>query len=507
MKPNPQPVLHLSLLLFALAGLTTPLARSQDHIKGKWGPVFKWPNVPIHAHVLPNGKVLFWGRREWNEENTAPTQTLDPHNCTPRIWDPQNSDREKAFTKLPQPGFNLFCAGHTFLPDGRLLVAGGHYADGKGAEKAVIFNPATDDPNKMWTRLPNMNRGRWYPTAVTLADGSVLVSGGTDQHGQINNKQQIFRNGEWKTTQNFDAQLYYPRLHLAPDGRVLLAGPDRKTQRLDTSGGGTWTILGDRKNLALSLKEAPSVMYEPGKVLFIGGGDPPQKSVEELDLTQGTPEWKEMTPMTRARRHHNATLLPDGTVLITGGTGGRGFNDLSKPVKVPELWNPVTKEWTPMAEEGEPRQYHSIALLLPDATVLSGGGGEYNLEENGSPNNPTDSRRNAQIFFPPYLFKSTPESPRPAITDAPSEVAYGQSFPVQIAAGAIIGSVSWVRLGSVTHAFNSNQRFNSLEFSSNGTTLTVKAPASRNVCPPGHYMLFVLDQNKVPSVSRIVRIK
>ena len=248
-------------------------------------------------------------------------------------------------------------------------------------------------------------------------------------------------------------------------------------------------------------------MYEPGKVLFIGGGDPPQKSVEELDLTQGTPEWKEMTPMTRARRHHNATLLPDGTVLITGGTGGRGFNDLSKPVKVPELWNPVTKEWTPMAEEGEPRQYHSIALLLPDATVLSGGGGEYNLEENGSPNNPTDSRRNAHIFFPPYLFKSTPESPRPAITDAPSEVAYGQSFPVQIAAGAIIGSVSWVRLGSVTHAFNSNQRFNSLEFSSNGTTLTVKAPASRNVCPPGHYMLFVLDQNKVPSVSRIVRIK
>ena len=191
--------------------------------------------------------------------------------------------------------------------------------------KRSSFNPATNDPNKIWKRLPKMNRGRWYPTAITLADGSVLVSGGTDEHKQINNEQQIFKNGEWKKTQNFELQLYYPRMHVAPDARVLLAGPDRVTQRLNTSGNGAWTVLGNRKNLAISLKEAPSVMYEPGKVLFIGGGDPPQKTVEELDLTQGTPEWKEITPMTKARRHHNATLLPDGNVLVTGGTEATGL--------------------------------------------------------------------------------------------------------------------------------------------------------------------------------------
>ena len=466
--------------------------------------MLKWPNVPIHVHVLPNGKVLFWGRREWKAENTAPAQGLDPHNCNPRIWNPGDTNPATAFTVLPKLDFNLFCSGHTFLPDGRLLIAGGHDSDGKGVNKAVIFNPAIDPASESpWKRLPKMNRGRWYPTAITLADGSVLVSGGTDQHKQINNEQQIFKNGEWKKTQNFDLQLYYPRLHVAPDARVLLAGPDRETQRLNTSGDGAWTILGNRKNLAISLKEAPSVMYEPGKVLFIGGGDPPQKTVEELDLTQGTPEWKEIAPMTRARRHHNATLLPDGTVLVTGGTEGHGFNDLSKPVKLPEMWIRTSKKWTPMAEEAEPRLYHSIAVLLPDATVLSGGGGEYRSSEHGPANHPKDSQRNVQIFSPPYLFKSTAENPRPVITDAPREVGYGQSFPVKVAAGAIIGGVTWVRLGSVTHSFNSNQRINSLEFSGSGTTLRVKAPPSPKVCPPGHYMLFVLDKNKVPSVSRI----
>jgi hypothetical protein len=79
-----------------------------------------------------------------------------------------------------------------------LLIAGGHYSDGKGVEKAVLFNPFTNDTNKIWEPVPKMNRGRWYPTAITLADGSVLVSGGTDEHKQTNNEQQIFKNGEWK---------------------------------------------------------------------------------------------------------------------------------------------------------------------------------------------------------------------------------------------------------------------------------------------------------------------
>ncbi|MDQ3623642.1 MAG: DUF1929 domain-containing protein [Verrucomicrobiota bacterium] len=295
-------------------------------------------------------------------------------------------------------------------------------------------------------------------------------------------------------------------MHVVSDGRVLLAGPDRFTQRLDVAAK-EWTGVGNRQNVGLSLKEAPSVMYEPNKVIFIEGGqDPPRKDVELLDLTQPAPKWEKIASMTKARRHHNATLLPDGSVLVTGGTDGAGFNDLAKPVKLPELWTPATGQWTSMAEESVPRQYHSTAVLLPDATVLSGGGGEYRPDGQHQ-NHPNDSRRNAQIFSPPYLFKSTVQKPRPVITDIPGEVDYGQSFAVQVTAGVTIGMVSWLRLSSVTHAFNMNQRVNLLEFSGSGTTLMVKAPASNKVCPPGHYMLFVLDAGKVPSVGRIIRIK
>ncbi len=115
-----------------------------------------------------------------------------------------------------------------------------------------------------------------------------------------------------------------------------------------------------------------------------------------------------------ARRQHNATLLPDGTVLVMGGTQGNGgesngFNDLTpgQPIRSAELWDPKTGHWTLMARASVDRCYHSVAVLLPDATVLSAGGGEYRPNNNlDRENNPNDSHKNAQIFSPPYLFRS-----------------------------------------------------------------------------------------------------
>src|SRR5690242_2776007 len=75
---------------------------------GQWGPLFPLPNVAIHTHVLPNGKVLFWGRRD------HPEDSLDAHECTAHIWDPET----KEFSATPQPVLvdgtkvNLFCSGH-----------------------------------------------------------------------------------------------------------------------------------------------------------------------------------------------------------------------------------------------------------------------------------------------------------------------------------------------------------------------------------------------------------
>jgi hypothetical protein len=145
-----------------------------------------------------------------------------------------------------------------------------------------------------------------------------------------------------------------------------------------------------------------------------------------------------------------------------------------------------------MASMARPRIYHSTAVLLPDGRVLSAGGGRWG-----------PSYLDAEFYSPPYLFKGT----RPTITSAPATVGYGLDFFVQTPDGANITAVTLLRLGSVTHAFNANQRFLKLTFLPSAGGLTVRAPSTAALAPPGHYMLFLLNANGVPSVASIVRIQ
>jgi glycosidase len=480
---------------------------------GRWDAVFPLPKVAVHSHLLPNGKVLFWGRRD------NPGDSLDVHACTPEVWDPITGKT----TPTPQPRLlngstvNLFCSGHTLLPDGRLLVVGGHLVDGNGLNQATVYDYRTGK----WTPLPIMNNGRWYPTAVTLADGTALVLSGShfgpDGTTQIiNDVQQIWNGTAWRSIVNFIGLPLYPRVHVAPNGKVFMSGTNAQTFLLDTSGPGTWTPLagpgGSRINGARDY--APSVMYDVGKVIYIGGGnDPgtnaPSANAETIDLTAANPAWRATGSMHHRRRQHNATILPDGTVLVSGGTQGgggpnNGFNDLDQgePVHVAERWDPATGQWTELAAEAVDRCYHATALLLPDATVLSAGGGEFRPDTPTSVNLPKDSHRDAQIFHPPYLFRG----PRPDLTAAPDEVVYGESFTVGTAHPDEIGLVSWIRLPSVTHSFDQNQRINFLKFGVDQGKLKITAPDRPEVCPPGHYMLFVLNKAKVPSLAKIIRI-
>jgi hypothetical protein len=252
---------------------------------------------------------------------------------------------------------------------------------------------------------------------------------------------------------------------------------------------------------------------EGGKVIYIGGGNnsdtkAPTNAVEVIDLNEASPVWRPTERMKFARRQHNAVLLPDGTVLVTGGTRGGGgpndgFNDLTpgQPVHEAELWDPTTGKWTELAAEAVDRCYHSTPVLLPNATVLSAGGGEYR-PDNRNANDPKDSHSNAQIFFPPYLFQGS----RPDILTSPDEVTYGETFEVGTSKPEEIAHVSWIRLPSVTHSFDQNQRISFLASSIEQQKLTVTAPPNSNVCPPGHYMLFLLNKAKVPSVAKIIKI-
>lgn len=482
------------------------LARAQ----GRWRSRFSLPNVAIHTNVLPNGRVLMWGRRD------RPTDSPNVHVCTPFVWDPTTG----ALATTPQPKLadgttvNLFCAGHTFLPDGRLLVVGGHLQDGEGVNQAAIYDPAA----KTWQAVALMNEGRWYPTATSLPDGSVLVLSGSFRAPSgliaINDRLQIWNGAGWTSIVNFIGLPLYPRMHVLSDGRVLMSGPLAQTYVLNTAAGGSWATLAGSTRINGQRDYAPAVMYDVDKVLYMGGGNDkgtnqPTAAAEVLDMSKPTPRWQATQPMQVRRRHHNATVLPDGSVLVTGGTRGgggpnNGFNDLgpNQPVHAAELWDPATGTWTLLAEEGVDRCYHATAVLLPDATVLSAGGGEYYLQ-GMQENLPEDSHRDAQIFLPPYLFKG----PRPVITTAPGTLLYGKTFDLVTPQAGDIGKVSLVSLASVTHAFDQNQHFCPLTFKVGVGKLEVEAPKSPNHCPPGHSMLFVLSKAGVPSLAQIVQIQ
>ena len=139
---------------------------------------------------------------------------------------------------------NLFCAGHTFLSDGRLLVVGGHLADGEGVNQATIYDAETNS----WTPTALMNEGRWYPTATTLPDGRILVLAGSFRapNGQtvMNDVPQLWDNGAWSpilntggSPINFNGLALYPRMHVASDGQVFMSGPLEQTYLLKTSAG------------------------------------------------------------------------------------------------------------------------------------------------------------------------------------------------------------------------------------------------------------------------------
>ena len=487
-------------------------------VAGQWQGTLNWPFVAIHNHLLPNGKLL-----TWQGHNDGTVQMPMPMGTETYQWDPSSAT-------LSSPNYmpdNIFCSGHTLLADGRLFVAGGHdkyyynpdYIGGINVANTYNYTTGT------WSREPSMNRNRWYPTSTTLSNGSVLtISGETEPLSMLDASDahryqpELWSNGSWSWLANADRNRklpLYPMMFLAPDGRVFNAGPNVRTGYLNTANGGSWTDgplhqLG-RTNApavtnpltAYSYAEHESgtaVMYAPGKILVIGGAGPAgiTNTVERIDLNAGaSAQFEYDAPMQFPRFHVNSTVLPDGTVLVTGGIPNDSKND-GAAILPAEIWTPPLSgsgpgSWTTMNSMSEPRLYHSTALLLPDGRVLSAGGGHgggYN------------DHANAEIFSPPYLFKG----PRPVITSAPNSVSYGAPFVFDTPSPNSIDAVSWIRLSSVTHSFNMNQRFLKLPITGrSSTSVIVSAPNSANNCPPGDYMVFALS-NGVPSEAKIVSI-
>lgn len=458
-------------LLITGATVTFPGgATAQDRAEvGEWGPVENWPVGPTHMHLLPNGDVMFFGEFEDGERHF--------------IWDPETG----GFAELPYAGFNIFCAGHAFLPDGRILISGGHEDDHVGFAKAVIFDPATGT----WAgEVPDMNAGRWYPTSTTLPNGEVLVvSGETTSSSDLNPLPQVFEpdTGKWRDLETAELEIpYYPRQFVAPNGRVFITSPRRMSYWLDTNGTGS---IAEFKNFNFGAPRSygGAVMYEPGKILIMGGGTPPTDMAEVIDLNSPDPTWQVVAPMHAKRRQLNAVLLPDGKVMVIGGSSGAAFSDAAKAVFEPEVWDPATNTWTEWAPQATFRGYHSTAVLLPDGRILSGGGRH-------------DS--SAQIFSPPYLFRGE----RPDMGSAPAQILPGREFFIRTSNPGKVAKVTLIRNGSVTHAFDQNTRFASVPFKAVEGGVLIAPMTNNNELPPGPYMLFLVDGDGVPSMGKILFI-
>jgi len=486
-EEEPQPFLEPAEMMHASIQ-PEAVVESHPEQNGRWDTLpIVMPINPVHVALMRTGKVLIVA----GSGNDAGNKSFQA-----AVWDPQ------ALTiRTFKLSYDMFCNGMVILPDGRPFVLGGtlKYDQFLGEPRASAFDPATEK----FADLPKMSGGRWYPTGTVLGDGSVLVySGLNDTNSKTNRTVQIWTGKAWTPAGTaFSGVPLYPREHVLPNGKVFVSGSDR-TSRIYDPATRTFitvatTLFGSDRHYGTSvlLPLTPANGFKP-RVMILGGDDPATDTTELIDLSAPTPKWVQGPRMTKGRIQLNATLLPDGKILVSGGSVKD--EDKATAVKEAQLYDPDSNTFRSGSSMEFPRLYHSNTLLLPDATVVALGG------------NPQRKvyQHEVEVYSPPYLFKADGSpAKRPAITDVLSRaIGYGTPFKVSTPDAAKIKSVVLIRAGAVTHSFDMEQRLVGLSFTTGPGELTVTAPATGNLAPPGYYLLFILDTNGVPSVARFVRL-
>ena len=464
----------------------------------QWSDLIPLSMVTPSAALLPDGKVLLWSSSDRFTDGAPSGKTYTT------LFDPLTQTASE--TLVSDTGHDMFCTGTTNLPDGRILVNGG-----KDSGKTSLYDPATHS----WSTGATMVIPRGYNANTLTQDGSVFTLGGSWSGGRGN------KHGErWSAATGWqrltgvpvDAALgndpdfafradNHMWLFPAPNGQVLQAGPSAAMNWIDTQDSGRITPAGTRGDDVYS-QSGNAVMYDIGKVLKAGGatayeGRNAGNAAYVIDMNAGV-SVRKVAPMAYARIFSNGVVLPNGQVLILGGhTFGQPWSDTNS-VLVPELWDPATETFTPLPPMGVPRNYHSIALLLPDARVLSAGSG---LCGSCATNHP-----NAQILTPHYLLNEDGSpATRPVITEAPATATHGTS--IAVSTDSDVASFVLVRLGSTTHTVNNDQRRVPLQFSTTGDNAwSLAIPGNPGVVLPGYYMLFALNASGTPSVSKMIRV-
>lgn len=464
----------------------------------KWSAPVLLQTVPAAAANLPNGKVIMWSSYSpWTFGMAGQTYTV--------LYDPLTQTATQ--TVVANTGHDMFCPGTTNLADGRLLVNGGD-----DSTKTSIYNAFTNS----WSTGAAMTMGRGYQSNCLLQDGSVLTYGGSWSGGRGRKNAEMWtESGGWRALPGVPVGpaigpdpggIYRADNHTwlfpSPNGQVFHAGPSVTMNWIDTQGNGQIVPAGLRGDDSYS-QNGNAVMYDIGKILKTGGssayeGAPGNSSAYVIDMNTAV-SVRKVGSMAYPRVYASAVALPNGQVMVVGGqVFGKLFSD-DGSVLVPELWDPVTETFTALPPMAVGRNYHSFAMLLPDARVLVGGGG---LCGEGCAANHAD----VQTFTPHYLLDQQGNlAPRPVITNAPVTASHGTN--ITVTTDSAVTSFALVRIGSVTHTVNNDQRRIPLPFTTTGSNVySLTIPSNPSVALPGYYMLFANSATGVPSVSKSVQI-
>lgn len=513
---------------------------SVDHpsLVGMWEPITsRFQHLPVHVALLRTGKVL-----AISGTGNDPRNEGQPFHA--EIWDPaRGGDGREVGTDVQA---DLFCSGHASLADGRILVAGGTrlydrlrfgfgFPPFRGHAHTYAFDPAAET----WTRMQNMRRGRWYPTLLSLPDGSVLAAAGLGQYFPWFFRRSIETftpDGGWRPRRSAARWLpLYPRLHVVPgtdeeSGGVFYSGSfnthytypfQLKSFPTAMLGLATFSWRGLGPPAHPQREEGASVLlpllppdYTP-TVLLIGGGTFKGSTVvpqaETINLGAANPHWTDLpAEMMHARYYPYSVLLPNRAVLVVGGRVGRGDHRMHmlmpsveqggvvgppqnpEAVHEAEMLDPDDHTWHTMARMRRDRLYHSNALLLPDGRVMAVG------------SNPARGSNELTIetFRPPYLFRGE----RPTIDEAAASIRYGGALEITTQQANDIDEVVLIRPSVTTHCVNPEQRYVGLTFDRiDSTTLRAAVPTDPCVAPPGYYMLFILADG-IPSEAVFLRL-
>jgi galactose oxidase len=457
----------------------------------------------------------------------------------------------------------LFCSGHSLMADGSLFVAGGtlllsNLDDATqtrtnvlyGMPNATLYSFST----KTWSRVPGNMLGtgeegravRWYGAVTRLADARMLVTSGferavietirpgqpTDYHGSTQNRSVetwtpasgftlISEHGQTPgEVWNHDYSHVFQVPDPATPNQVLVFGDPGVPVYLapDAPAGSKWTPLtaSPRPNAGATTPAARNHgasstllplrvnngewKYENGSVLQAGGGRG-AGTERRIDFFLKSPQggsWGGFS-MGGIRRYPATVLLPDGKVLVVNGYDATGANIVVQRAQYLDPKPPLSYA-TSGTFMGEVRGYHNVTLLLPDGRVFVAGG------RTASEVSEEDEKPSFRYLYPPYMSPRSAPPPRPAITAAPGTIQYGASFQVAFSGGPL-SEIVLMGLGSMTHSFDTNQRHVQLAIdSSDAGSAQVRGPANAQTAPPGYYMLFVLDQNRIPSVAKFVQV-